>query len=260
MRLALLTVTRHYGRQRMQCLQSGPEPKDDHPNMTHRRVRYRTRVAQSALSDMPVTTSPQRHLNDATADVTRCAWPRCRQPMQTPLPDGMPPAQTRYGVLCDVHALDVAVAVIQHQTDQQRFLQVFERMSDEKAIRLEEWRREDEQYEADKASLRQDRAGFVYYLRIGERIKVGYSVDVKRRMRAYPPGSQLLAVEPGDRELERQRHHQFAGSRTDGREWFRPTPDIDELIEQLVQQHGDPKRFAHHYRKTDQPMRLSRSA
>jgi len=136
----------------------------------------------------------------------------------------------------------------------------FEQQTTEQAVRLAHWRAEDEKYEAEKAALRQERDGFVYYIRIGERIKVGYSVDVKRRMRAYPPGSKLLAVEPGDRELEKARHRQFAGSRTDGREWFRPTQDLMELVQELVDVHGDPKRFAHHYRRNEDPMRIRRTA
>lgn len=79
-------------------------------------------------------------------------------------------------------------------------------------------------------------------------------------MRAYPPGSDLLAVEPGDRDLERQRHQQFTGSRTAGREWFRPTPDIFELVAEIVTTYGDPRRFAHHYRRNEDPVRIHRSA
>jgi hypothetical protein len=122
------------------------------------------------------------------------------------------------------------------------------------------WRAEDERHEAEKAALRQDREGFVYYLRVGERLKIGYSVDVKRRMRAYPPGSDLLAVEPGDRALETQRHRQFAGSRTDGREWFRPTPDILDLVGEIVGTYGEPRRFAHHYRRNQQPVQVRRAS
>lgn len=173
---------------------------------------------------------------------------------------GEEPLSMRYGILCHVHAADVAIAVIQHEKSLNTVKRFFELQTTERAVRAAEWRAEEERYEAEKAALRQDREGFVYYLRVGERIKVGYSVDVKRRMRAYPPGSHLLAVEPGDRELECSRHQQFAGSRTDGREWFRPTPDLLELIDELVRTYGEPKRFAHHYRSSRQPMRQVRTA
>jgi hypothetical protein len=138
--------------------------------------------------------------------------------------------------------------------------QFFEQQTTERAVRAAQWRAEDERHEAEKAALRQDREGFVYYLRVGERLKIGYSVDVKRRMRAYPPGSDLLAVEPGDRALETQRHRQFAGSRTDGREWFRPTPDILDLVGEIVGTYGEPRRFAHHYRRNQQPVQVRRAS
>lgn len=180
--------------------------------------------------------------------------------MEIPFPGNGEPLTNRYGVLCTTHATDVAVAVIKHQKDLKRVEQFFALQTTEQAVRAAELRSEAERYEAEKAALRQDRDGFVYFLRVGERIKIGYSVDVKRRMRAYPPGCQLLAVEPGDRELERQRHQQFAGSRTDGREWFRPTPDLLEMVAEIVSTYGDPRQFAHHYRRNQQPMRLRRTS
>jgi hypothetical protein len=166
----------------------------------------------------------------------------------------------RYGVLCTTHAVDVAVAVIQHQASLKKIEWYFEQQSTEQAVRFSRWKTEEERYQAEKAALRQDRDGFVYYLHVGERIKIGYSVDVKRRMRDYPPGSELLAVEPGDRELETKRHRQFAGSRTDGREWFRPTPDILELVAEIVDVHGEPRRFAHHFRRKQQPVQVRRAS
>lgn len=195
-----------------------------------------------------------------TPGVERCAWPSCRQPLRYKFPTNPEVTEDRYGVLCRIHAVDVAIAVTQSEIDANIFKQFFERQSTEKAIRLARWRAEDERYEAEKAALRQDRAGFVYYLRVGERIKVGYSVDVKRRMRAYPPGCELLAVEPGDRDLETQRHQQFAGSLTDGREWFRPTPDLLELVTEIVKTYGEPKQFAHHYRRKQEPVRIRRAS
>jgi hypothetical protein len=227
-------------------------------DMTQRRTRRRPPRERSALVGIGPLADPQDHLNDATPNVERCAWPNCREPLELPMPGGQ--MSNRYGVLCSAHAVDVAVAVIQHQTHMQRVWNFFEQQTTERAVRAEKWRAEDERYEAEKAALRQDREGFVYYLMVGERLKIGYSVDVKRRMRAYPPGSELLAVEPGDRDLETQRHRQFAGSRTDGREWFRPTPDILDLVEEIVTTYGEPRRFAHHYRRNQQPVQVRRAS
>lgn len=228
--------------------------------MTERRTRQRPRRGYSALDNLQLGEKPRDRLNDATPEVTRCAWPRCRQPIEYKFPGQTQSTRDRYGVLCSVHATDVAIAVIQDQVDANRMHEFFAKQTTERAVRLAKWKAEDERYEAEKAALRQDRDGFVYYLQVGERLKIGYSVDVKRRMRAYPPGSQLLAVEPGDRDLETQRHRQFAGSLLDGREWFRPTPDVLELVSEIIKTYGEPKQFAHHYRRKQEPVRIRRAS
>lgn len=222
-----------------------------------RRVRKRNPNATSALGGLRLGENPRDRLNARTAGRDRCAWPGCRERMQKPLPGGGT-MENRYGVLCDVHAVDVAIAVVQEQRDHNRMWEFFKQQSTEQAVRVAEMRAEEERYEAEKAALRQDREGFVYYLRVGERIKVGYSVDVKRRMRAYPPGSELLAVEPGDKKLEHKRHRQFAASLVDGREWFSPTADLMELIDEIFRVYGNPKRFAHHYRRKVDPIKPRR--
>lgn len=226
-------------------------------DVSQRRTRRRSANPTSALADIGAFERARDKLNEATPNTSRCAWPGCRDPLRYNSTQGR---DRRYGVLCETHAVDVVVAVIQEQKARHRTEQFFEQQTTEQAVRWSEWRAEDERHEAAKSALRQDREGFVYYLQVGERIKVGYSVDVKRRMRAYPPGSELLAVEPGDRDLETERHRQFAGSRTDGREWFRPTPDLLELVAEIVATYGAPKQFAHHYRRNESPIRVRRSA
>lgn len=228
--------------------------------MTDRRTRHRPLRNRSALAGIKSWESPRDQLNAAAPDPDRCAWPNCHEPLEIELPGNGERVPHRYGVLCNTHAVDVAVAVIQQESELNRVRQFFEQQATELTDRRAAARREEEQYESEQAELRRHSPGFVYYLRVGERIKVGHSVDVKRRMRAYPPGCQLLAVEPGDRQLELRRHRQFVASRTDGREWFRPTPDLLELVREIVGIHGDPNRFAHHYRKNEHPVRLTRTA
>lgn len=63
-----------------------------------------------------------------------------------------------------------------------------------------------------------DLEGVVYYIRINGQVKIGYTTNLTRRSRNYPPGSELLAVEPGSREVEAQRHRQFARALARGRE------------------------------------------
>lgn len=83
-------------------------------------------------------------------------------------------------------------------------------------------------------------AGYVYYLRVGGLVKIGYTKDIGRRMRGYPPHAQLAAAHPGTKEVEKSMHRQFASSLEEAREWFRPTPDIEQHIASVRDAFGDP--------------------
>lgn len=74
----------------------------------------------------------------------------------------------------------------------------------------------------------------VYYVRTRGRIKIGHTVNLRQRLNQYRPEA-LLAVEPGSRTTETERHEQFAASRIDRRsKWFRPGPALDAHIVQLA--------------------------
>jgi hypothetical protein len=106
----------------------------------------------------------------------------------------------------------------------------------------------EELLEARAAERRRISPGWIYYLLIGDHIKIGYTKDVKRRLRAYPPGSRLLALHAGTKQLERETHAQFAGSRSAGREWFLDTPELREHVKVVIEQFGEPDRarYEHH--------------
>src|SRR5690606_22269051 len=89
--------------------------------------------------------------------------------------------------------------------------------------------------------------GHVYYMRINGRIKIGYTANLRQRSRNYPPGTELLAVEPGTRELERQRHARFSRSLAQGREWFAESDELMEHIRVLADAHGIPADVMHAY-------------
>lgn len=74
------------------------------------------------------------------------------------------------------------------------------------------------------------RVDVVYYLRCGERIKIGTSANPRRRLAAIWH-DELLAFERGDRRLERRRHEQFAPERLDRTEWFRPSARLLAHVE-----------------------------
>lgn len=73
----------------------------------------------------------------------------------------------------------------------------------------------------------------VYYVRIGNRVKIGTSTNLRDRLQAINP-EELLALELGGHNVESRRHRQFASLRTHG-EWFRYEGPLAEHIERLRQ-------------------------
>lgn len=98
-----------------------------------------------------------------------------------------------------------------------------------------------DQERIDELESRRVQPGTVYYLQVGEHVKIGFTADLKQRMKAYPPTSKLLAAHPGTRHLEGEMHRTFGGSRAAGREWFLDTPELRRHIDQVVSQFGAPE-------------------
>jgi hypothetical protein len=73
----------------------------------------------------------------------------------------------------------------------------------------------------------------VYYVRFGERVKIGTTTDLEKRLSALPY-DELLATEPGHYDVERERHQQFRRSRIyANREWFHLTDEVQAHIASL---------------------------
>lgn len=82
------------------------------------------------------------------------------------------------------------------------------------------------------------RPEFVYYMRIGNRIKIGWTTNLTERLKAINP-EELVATEEGGRKLEKRRHRQFADLHTHG-EWFRMEEPLISHIVQLNQGEKKP--------------------
>ena len=76
--------------------------------------------------------------------------------------------------------------------------------------------------------------GFVYFVRRGDLVKIGYSSDVRTRVRNLESmgggGFDEVVVTPGDRAKEAGYHRQFKELRSTG-EWFRcEGPIVAEML------------------------------
>lgn len=76
-----------------------------------------------------------------------------------------------------------------------------------------------------------DEDSVVYYIQFGDRVKIGFSRNLRDRLSALPY-DRLIGTEPGGRQVEARRHRQFAEHRISG-EWFHAASEIVELAESL---------------------------
>lgn len=82
----------------------------------------------------------------------------------------------------------------------------------------------------------------VYYARLGNRVKIGYTTDLRQRMIHIQP-EEVLAVERGGPRVEAKRHVQFAGLRVSG-EWFRLEGALADHISQLPDTYREQRVLA----------------
>lgn len=71
----------------------------------------------------------------------------------------------------------------------------------------------------------------VYYMRLGNRAKIGTSKNLRKRIAGIQP-EDCMGYEPGDRRVELKRHRQFAHLRVSG-EWFDLQRDLVRHINSL---------------------------
>jgi hypothetical protein len=112
------------------------------------------------------------------------------------------------------------------------------------ALKLGELRYADAQHEQHRPlpSVQMSLAGvaesLVYYIQRGGLIKIGTTRSPASRFSGLRPDA-ILAIEPGARPQEVQRHHQFAHLHVGG-EYFHDAPELREHIEYIRALHGEP--------------------
>ena len=75
--------------------------------------------------------------------------------------------------------------------------------------------------------------GYVYYIRVGDLVKIGHTIDLDRRLATYPPGMEILKIREGNRALEHSEHIRFSEHLSDGREWFQANDRVLQLISEI---------------------------
>lgn len=84
-----------------------------------------------------------------------------------------------------------------------------------------------------QGTYEQERKGTIYFIRIGDLVKIGKTLDLVRRLSTFSyPNLELLATEPGYTLREVQLHNRFVGCRHRG-EWFHASPELLNYIASL---------------------------
>ena len=85
--------------------------------------------------------------------------------------------------------------------------------------------------------------GHVYYAEMGDLIKIGFTINLKRRQSTYRTHAakavQIIASEPGTMYDEKRMHQRFAAHRVE-REWFRRNPELLAHIANLTLHNSAP--------------------
>lgn len=82
---------------------------------------------------------------------------------------------------------------------------------------------------AERPSKTRFKQGVVYFVRFGNRIKIGFTTDLSTRMKVIPHDAILLTI-PGNMSTEARLHRRFEHLRKVG-EWFEMGDDLMEYIE-----------------------------
>lgn len=156
-----------------------------------------------------------------------CGIKDCRSPQWDKMP------------LCQSHAFDLWTEVEYHRMDLRQAAASRMRKQSVEQIRSEIIK-ERMGVEKFMAEYKQ-KPGLIYYLRVADQIKIGYTADLPTRMKSYPPMAELLATHPGTRATERQMHQKFVTHRAARNEWFHPHDKLLTHIDLVRDQYSQER-------------------
>lgn len=83
-----------------------------------------------------------------------------------------------------------------------------------------------------------ERDGLIYYLQIGQHVKIGWTSSLETRLQSYPVTAVLLAAQPGTLADEQAMHAELKPHLAAGQEWYHDTQEIRALIDQALSTYG----------------------
>lgn len=85
--------------------------------------------------------------------------------------------------------------------------------------------------------------GHIYFIRLNDLIKVGWTGDLWNRVKAYGASAQLLVAYPGTRDDETYLHRQLRPALAKGREWYEDGAVLAHFIDEALAKYGQPPSF-----------------
>jgi hypothetical protein len=188
---------------------------------------YLRAQARATQVDDGASIPPQSDHHHALAQVAAAHFPNgCVIDTVEDGPCGRPVAPHARWNICDLHLGDICVHYRAHIRRSASGTYVLEHPTPQDI--------------ADAGRARLEAAERVYYIQFADRVKIGTTRDLKQRL-AELPFDEVLAVEPGGRDLEKLRHTQFAQARIyTNREWFVLTDELRSHCDMLVKHYGPP--------------------
>lgn len=155
--------------------------------------------------------------------LAHCRWPGCRaEPVEKQIP------------LCDRHFQYIGERFVDERT-------AFGSAYIQSLRPSLEARKEEHRLREERRAQALEAQSVVYYIRIGDHVKIGFTSNLRERLKALRVYTDnLLATEPGGRAVEAQRHQEFAAERVGRRENFNPSRRLLAHIEQVRNEHGAP--------------------
>lgn len=173
---------------------------------------------------------------DPTPEHYGCCWPRCDKTVEA----GGPP-------LCERHFYKVGLWFLRERGREMTHMMQSMAMHNNVQAEIRRMRAETRGQRERRTAAYAEQSQ-VYYVRIGDHVKIGYSVNLTQRLsglRVSPDA--VLATEPGGWELEQQRHREFAAERVGRREDFNPSRRLLAHIDAIKQEHGEPNITGYFY-------------
>lgn len=181
---------------------------------------------------MPSAQSPRRDdvqvkpvANGSKRTIEVCCWPDCFAEVEHP---DVP--------LCEAHFREAGMAWLRDNIELVRDVAgvASQEIMFDRERRASEFRRPERDAILREEQARREAGAIVYYLRIGDRIKIGFTTNLSQRLNGLRlDASAVLVTEPGGRDVEARRHREFADERYGRREDFAPSDRLLAHIERL---------------------------